>query len=86
VANVGRITLTTIAYEVAGQRVSDLIFHDLAGWLMMPMALGILLVELGILRRLFMQVKVDERVHVSPSMQLARVTEKPPTRRKRKPR
>src|SRR5262249_25315221 len=38
-ANVIRITLTSVLYETAGQKWGDLVFHDLAGWLMMPLAL-----------------------------------------------
>src|SRR5207245_3042137 len=39
--NVIRITVTGVLYETAGSQWADLVFHDLAGWLMMPMALGI---------------------------------------------
>lgn len=42
VANVVRITLTAVAYWGFGKRLGDLIFHDLSGWLMMPLALGML--------------------------------------------
>lgn len=86
VANVGRITLTTIAYELAGKRLSDVIFHDLAGWLMMPMALLILLGELWALNHLFITVKEDERRHVSPAMQMRRTRSAPSNERRRKSR
>ncbi|HTU20709.1 MAG TPA: hypothetical protein VMG10_21795, partial [Gemmataceae bacterium] len=33
----------------------DLVFHDLAGWLMMPLALGMLWVELWLLQRLLIE-------------------------------
>jgi len=39
VANVVRIAVTALAYEYVGREVGDFIFHDLAGWLMMPLAL-----------------------------------------------
>lgn len=42
VANVVRITVTGILHKTAGPRLADLVFHDLAGWLMMPLALVIL--------------------------------------------
>jgi exosortase len=53
--NVLRITLTGVLYETAGSRWADLVFHELAGWLMMPMALGLLCFELHILSRLFVE-------------------------------
>jgi exosortase len=48
-ANVTRITVTGMLHEVAGPELADLVFHDLAGWLMMPLALGLLWVELRLL-------------------------------------
>jgi exosortase len=48
-ANVIRITATGILYAKAGRYWGDLVFHDLAGWLMMPLAIGILLLVLKVL-------------------------------------
>jgi exosortase len=48
-SNVIRIVVTSILYEVGGQRLGDLLFHDLAGWVMMPLALGMLWLELRVL-------------------------------------
>jgi exosortase len=59
-ANVIRISVTTILYETAGQRWADLVFHDLAGWLMMPLALGMLWLELLILSRLLVERPADQ--------------------------
>jgi exosortase len=50
-ANVIRITSTGILIEAAHSDWAKMVFHDLAGWLMMPLALGMLLVELFILGR-----------------------------------
>lgn len=41
-ANVVRIALTAVAYWGFGEQLGNLIFHDLSGWLMMPLALGML--------------------------------------------
>jgi exosortase len=41
-ANITRIVVTGVLHKVAGPRLADLVFHDLAGWLMMPLALGLL--------------------------------------------
>jgi exosortase len=45
-ANVVRITATAILHKTAGPKLADLVFHDLAGWLMMPLALALLWAEL----------------------------------------
>lgn len=48
-ANVIRILVTAILHKTVGGRVADLVFHDLAGWLMMPLALVFLGAELRLL-------------------------------------
>jgi exosortase len=55
-ANVLRITATGIAYWLAGRdsAVAKIIYHDLAGWLMMPLALAMLWLELKFLTNLFL--------------------------------
>jgi exosortase len=42
VANVIRISLTGVLYNEGGRELGDKVFHDFAGWMMMPIALGIL--------------------------------------------
>jgi exosortase len=65
--NVIRITLTGVLYESAGSQWAELAFHDLAGWLMMPMALGLLCLELHVLSHLFVAAPVGRPV---PSLTL----------------
>jgi exosortase len=48
-SNIIRISVTAVLHETVGSRVADLVFHDLAGWLMMPLALGFLWAELRLL-------------------------------------
>lgn len=55
-SNVLRIALTGVLYNEAGKELGDRVFHDLAGWMMMPLALVILWVELKLLDWVF----VDE--------------------------
>jgi exosortase len=55
VANVARITATGVLSETAGARAADLVYHDLAGWLMMPLALGILWLQLRLHARLLQE-------------------------------
>jgi exosortase len=50
-ANVVRITVTGVLFEASQGEWARMVFHDLAGWLMMPLALGMLLLELFILGR-----------------------------------
>jgi exosortase len=56
-ANVIRITATGVAYHLAGKdsELAKLIYHDLAGWLMMPLALAMLWIELKFLANLFIE-------------------------------
>lgn len=56
VCNVIRIVVTAIVLETAGRKWADLVFHDLAGWLMMPLGLALLWCELAFLRRLIVPV------------------------------
>lgn len=52
--NVFRITLTGVLYNLnVNTDLADKVFHDLAGWIMMPLALGLLYLEIHILGRLF---------------------------------
>jgi exosortase/archaeosortase family protein len=55
--NVIRITATGVAYHLAGREsaLARLIYHDLAGWLMMPLALVMLWLELKFLANLILE-------------------------------
>ena len=52
-SNVIRITATGIAFELGDQKFAEMIFHDFAGWMMMPVALFFLWIETGLLTWLF---------------------------------
>lgn len=60
IANITRITVTGVMHETVGHRAADIVFHDLAGWLMMPFALCLLWLELKALGRLFVEVAPSE--------------------------
>jgi exosortase len=49
IANVARITATGVVYQALGEDAAQTLFHDLAGWLMMPLALALLWLELKVL-------------------------------------
>lgn len=53
-ANVLRITVTGLLHEAVGGKVANAVYHDLAGWLMMPVALAAMAAELSLLSRLFL--------------------------------
>ncbi len=84
-ANVARITATAFLHVTIGARWADLVFHDLAGWLMMPLALGMLWLELLVLSRVLVE-RPAERPKVllpwlSPSAAAARVRPRQVARR-----
>jgi exosortase len=51
-ANVMRITVTGALYQVASHNVAEAVYHDLAGWLMMPLAVVLLWAEMSLMYRL----------------------------------
>lgn len=55
-ANVARISATGVAYHLGGKEseLAQMIYHDLAGWLMMPLALAMLWLELKFLTNLWL--------------------------------
>jgi exosortase len=59
-ANVVRITLTGVLYQAFGSEAGDAFFHDLAGWVMMPLALTLVWAEFQVLSRLFVEVPEQE--------------------------
>ena len=54
-ANITRITATGLVHSTLGGGAADLVFHDLAGWLMMPLALALLWGELALLGALIVK-------------------------------
>lgn len=56
-ANCIRIIATGLAFEYVNPEIAQHIFHDVAGWLMMPLGFAILLVVLAILDRLIVPVE-----------------------------
>lgn len=53
--NIFRITTTTLVHELFDSTTINAWVHDLAGWIMMPLALLTLIVELKILSKLFVE-------------------------------
>jgi exosortase len=59
--NVLRIAATGVVHETLGPRTAQMVFHDLAGWLMMPLALALIWLELKALSRLLVEVPREDR-------------------------
>jgi exosortase len=57
VSNILRITATAWCYHIAGAKIGGHIAHDAAGWLMMPVALVLVGLELGLLSWLVIEVE-----------------------------
>jgi exosortase len=55
VVNIMRITVTGFLHEKVSSEMANAVFHDFAGWLMMPAALGLLWLELTYLRHLLLE-------------------------------
>jgi exosortase len=57
IANITRISVTGVLYVYADEKLAHDVFHDWAGWLMMPFALALLWIELKIFGRLFVEAR-----------------------------
>jgi exosortase len=67
-ANVARVTTTGLLYQMDNGQLAEMVLHDLAGWLMMPLALALLWIELQVLGRLLV---VPERSRPIPAPVIA---------------
>ena len=66
IVNSVRITVTGVLYQVASSEIAEMVFHDLAGWFMMPMALAMLFMEQHLLSRLFLPEEFAPAVLAAP--------------------
>jgi exosortase len=55
-ANIARIVTTAILHETVGSGVANFVFHDVAGWFMMPLALSMMGLEWWLLRHLLVEL------------------------------
>jgi exosortase len=68
VSNIVRITSTGMVQEHFGPEVAERIFHDFAGWLMMPFACLLVALELWMLSRMFPRSEDEApRVAMNPT-------------------
>ncbi len=66
-ANIIRITVTGILHDTVGGHAADTFYHDLAGWLMIPLALGLYWLEIWVLSHLLVETSL-----AVPALDLAR--------------
>lgn len=62
-ANVARITATGLFYHAGYGETARAVFHDVAGWLMMPVAVALILVERFVLERLTTDAESQDDAH-----------------------
>lgn len=58
ICNIGRIVVTGVLYVYAGEELAGRVFHDLAGWLMMPAALALMWLEMK-----YVDLLINDRSH-----------------------
>jgi exosortase len=67
-ANVARIVMTGALHEIVGGHAASTFYHDLAGWIMIPLALVLYWIEITLLSRILIETN-----HEAPSaLDLAR--------------
>ena len=59
IANILRIATTGLLHAFSTRAIADHVYHDLAGYLMMPMALAMFGAELFVLSKLFREIDDD---------------------------
>ena len=57
VANVARIVMTGALHEMVGGHTATTFYHDLAGWVMMPLALVLYWIEIELFSRILIETK-----------------------------
>jgi exosortase len=66
-SNIIRVTATGIMYEMGHSELAQHFFHDVAGWLMMPLALSMLWIELKVMQYLFMDAPAQPAMRTAAS-------------------
>jgi exosortase len=62
IANIIRIAATAWAYQLLGEARGQKVAHDTAGWAMMPIALGLIYIELKLMTWLVVEETVDDKL------------------------
>ncbi len=82
-SNIARVTVAGILHYTTTSEAANAFFHDVAGWFMMPLALGMLWIELKVLSHLFIDRPAPPPVRVAREPLARRTPVGPRTARKR---
>lgn len=72
--NITRITVTGVLYMTADHQLAEKVFHNWAGWLMVPLAFILLWIEVMILSKLFVEADAEVVAFGRPSIGAGRPT------------
>lgn len=81
ISNILRITVTGLLSNHFDAELAQVFFHDVAGWLMMPLALGLLWGELALVNWILVEEEEPQRVKVRPTSSTTKVASSPSTLR-----
>jgi exosortase len=71
ISNLARIVATAMLLELVGSEAAEKFFHDVAGWLMMPLGLVLLGLETMFLKRLII---IEQEIPLRPTVAGAQAT------------
>lgn len=71
ISNVLRITVTAWCYHLFGAEIGDKVAHDTAGWMMMPLALIMVWIEIKVMSWLVIEEEIDHRGAMRMTLQPA---------------
>ena len=84
ISNIFRVTTTGVMYNLGYSELASHFFHDVAGYLMMPMGLGLLWLELAVLARLIVEVPVSVARPQTPARRAVPASVRPAVKRPRR--
>jgi exosortase len=84
ISNIIRVTTTGLMYNLGYSELASHFFHDVAGYLMMPIGLGLLWVELAVLSRLFVDMPAPAARTQTPVRRAAPAAVRPAPKRPRR--
>jgi exosortase len=84
ISNIFRVTATGVMYNLGYSKFASHFFHDVAGYLMMPIGLGLLWLELAILARLVVEVAAPAPRPQVPARRAVPASARPAVKRPRR--
>ena len=84
ISNIFRVTTTGVMYNLGYSELASHFFHDVAGYLMMPMGLGLLWLELAVLARLIVDVPAPVARPQTPTRRAVPASVRPAVQRPRR--